>query len=49
MYPGVTGSNHDGEMVSHCVGRVPRLVASGATRRGRWGDRGMGRILNSKF
>ncbi|MEM9922587.1 MAG: hypothetical protein AAF915_02330 [Cyanobacteria bacterium P01_D01_bin.50] len=25
-------------MVSHCVGRVPRLVASGATRRGRWGD-----------
>ncbi|MEM9927109.1 MAG: hypothetical protein AAF915_25755 [Cyanobacteria bacterium P01_D01_bin.50] len=33
----------DGEMVSHCVGRVPRLVASGATRRGRWGDEEMGR------
>ena len=30
----------DGGMVSHCVGRVPRLVASGATRRGRQGDKG---------
>ncbi len=25
-------------MVSHCIGRVPRLVASGATRRGGWGE-----------
>ena len=33
------GGQGDGEMVSHCVARVPRVVASGATRRGRQGDK----------
>ncbi len=33
------GRGGDGGMVSHCVAEVPAVRASGATRRGRQGDK----------